>query len=99
MKSFSGANIKDMHDNKKPILRHKRKCIVLHVDTNDALKLPPNKILGKILELKTETEEINKDCKVIISALTCCFDIRKAGNTVNEFTNMLINLDVSIVRI
>ena len=40
---------------------------------------------------------INKDCKVIISTPTYRFDNRKAGNTVNELTNMLISLNVPIV--
>ena len=42
-------------------------------------------------------EEINKECKVIISTPTYRFDNRKEGNTVNELTNMLINLNVPIV--
>ena len=49
------------------------------------------------MELKKKIEEINKDCKVIISTPTYRFDNQKAGNTVNEFTNMLINLNVPIV--
>ena len=83
-----------MHDNIKPILRHKPEYIILHVGTNDALKIPPNEILDKILELKTKIKEINKDCKVIISTPTYRFDNRKAGNTVKELINMLINLNV-----
>ena len=31
VKSFSGANVRDMHDNIKPILRHKPKNIILYV--------------------------------------------------------------------
>ena len=87
-----------MHDNIKPILRYKPECIILHVGNNDALKLPLNEILDKILELKIKIEEINKDCKVIISTPTYRFDNQKAGNTVNELTNMLINLNVPIVN-
>ena len=98
MKSFFGANVRDMHDNTKPILLHKPEYIILHVGTNDALNPPPNEILDKILELKIKIEEINKDCKVIISTPTYRFDNRKAGNTVNELTNMLINLNVPIVN-
>ena len=49
-----------MHDNIKPVLRHIPESIILHVDTNDSLKPLPNKILDKILELKTKIEEINK---------------------------------------
>ena len=98
VKSFSVANVRDMHDNIKPILRHKPEYIILHVGTNNALKLPPNEILDKILELKTRIEEINKDCKVDISTPTCRFDNRRAGNTVNELTNMLMNLNVYIVN-
>ena len=97
VKSFSGANIRGMHDNIKPILRHKPEYMILHIGTNDALNLPPNEILDKILEFKKKIEEINKDCIVIISTATYRFDNQKAGNTVNEFTNMLINLNVPIV--
>ena len=99
MQSFSGANVRDMHDNIKPILLHKPKpeYIILHIGTKDALNLPPNEILDKILELEKKIEEINKDCKVIISTPTYRFDNRKAGNTVNELTNMLISLNVPIV--
>lgn len=49
MKSFSGANVEDMHDNINPILQHKHEYIILYVGTNDALNLSPNEILDKIL--------------------------------------------------
>ena len=87
-----------MHDNIKPFLRHIPESIILHVDTNDSLKPLPNKILDKILELKTKIEEINKDCKVIISKSTYHFYNRKAGNTVTELTSMLVNLNIPIVN-
>ena len=51
-----------------------------------------------MLELKTNIEEINKDCNVIISTPNYCFNNRKSGDTVNELTNMLINLNVPIVN-
>ena len=51
----------------KPIFWHKPEYIILHFVTNDAVNLPPNEILDQILELKIKIEEINKDCKVIIS--------------------------------
>ena len=97
VKTFSGANVRDINDNIKPILRHKPEYIILHVGTNDALKLPPNEILDEILKLKTKIEEIDKDCKVTISTPAYRCDNRKAGNTVNELTNMLISLNVPIV--
>ena len=50
------------------------------------------------MEFKIKIEEINKYCKVIISTSTYRFDNRKAVNTVNELTNMLINLNVPIVN-
>ena len=52
MKSFSGTNVKDMHDNINPILQHKHEYIILYIGTNDTLNLLPNEILYKILELK-----------------------------------------------
>ena len=98
VKSFSGANVRDKHDSIKPILRHKLEYIILHAGTNDALNLPPNEILDKILKLEIEIEEINKDCKVIIATPNYRFDNRRAGNTVNELTKMVINLNVPIVN-
>ena len=56
VKSFSDANVRDMHDNLKPILRHKPECLIIHVGTNNALNLPPNEILDKILELKKRSK-------------------------------------------
>ena len=52
VKSFSGAIVRDMRGNIRPISRHKPEYIVLHFSTNDALNLPPNKIPDEILELK-----------------------------------------------
>ena len=52
VKSFSGAIVRDMRGNIRPISRHKPEYIVLHFGTNDALNLPPNKRPDKILELK-----------------------------------------------
>ena len=56
VKIFSGANVRDMHDTIKPILRHKPEYIILHISTNDALNLPPNELLDKILELKKKSK-------------------------------------------
>ena len=98
VKSFSGANVRDMHNNIKLILRHKLEYIILDVGTNSALNVPPNEIQDKILELKKKIEEINKDSKIIISMLIYRFDNRKAGNTVNELTNMFINLNIPFVN-
>ena len=56
VKTFSGANVRDMHGNIKPILRHKPEYINLHAGTNNASNLPPNEILDKILELKKRSK-------------------------------------------
>ena len=52
VKTFPGTNVRDVHDNIKPILQHKPEYVILHVGTNYALNLPPNEILDQILELK-----------------------------------------------
>ena len=39
---FSSTNVRDMHDNIKPILRQKPEYIILHVSNNDVLNRPPN---------------------------------------------------------
>ena len=56
VKSFSGANVRDMDDNIKPILQHKPEYIILHVGTNDILNLPPSEILDKIWNLKKRSK-------------------------------------------
>ena len=58
VKSFSGAKVRDMHDNIKPILRHKPESIILHVGTNNALNLLSS-IFFLSMELKKKIEEIN----------------------------------------
>ena len=42
VKIFSSTNVRDMHDNIKPILRQKPEYIILHVSNNDVLNRPPN---------------------------------------------------------
>ena len=42
VKIVSSTNVRDMHDNIKPILRQKPEYIILHVSNNDVLNLPPN---------------------------------------------------------
>ena len=49
VKSFPGADVRDMHDNITNF-RRKPEYIILHVGTNDPLNLPPNEILDKILD-------------------------------------------------
>ena len=84
--------------NVKPILRHKPEHIILHVGTNDVLNLPQKEIVDKILELKRNFEQTSKGCKVIILTSTYRFDNWKVGNTVNELTKKLINLNDPIVN-
>ena len=60
VKSFPGAKVRDIHDNIKPISRHKPEFIILHVNANDALNLPRNKILEKIFELKKKEDGRDK---------------------------------------
>ena len=56
VKTFFGVNVRDMHDNIKPILWHKPEYIILNIGTNVALNLPPNEIVDKILELKKRSK-------------------------------------------
>ena len=54
VKSFSGANVRDMHDNIKPILRPKPKYVILQVGTNNALNLSPSEILDNTFQKSIE---------------------------------------------
>ena len=63
VKSFSGANVRDMHDNIKSILRHKLEYINLHWYVNDALNISSHEIRSK---RNIKIKGINKDCRIII---------------------------------
>ena len=93
VKSCSGANSRDTHNNIIPILQHKPEHIILHIHTTNAQNFPPNEILDKILELSIKIKKIKNYCKVIISMQIHHFDSQKAANTVSELTHALINLN------
>ena len=54
VKTFSGANVKDMHDNIKLILRQKPEYIILQVGTSNALNLSPSEILDNTFQKSIE---------------------------------------------
>ena len=76
VKSFSGANIKDMHEYAIPSTRHNPNFIALHVGTNDLRSTKSsNDIAQEIIELgmKIKTEEND----IIISAIVAGKDDNK----------------------
>ena len=79
VKSFPGANIKDMHEYAIPSMRHNPNLIALHVGTNDLRSTKSsNDIAQEIIELgmKIQTEEND----IIISAIVA----RKDDNKLEE---------------
>ena len=89
VKCFPGATVDDMYDNMKPILRRNPEYLIIHVGTNDAVNLLPNEILDRVLALKNNIMETNKNCKVIISMPTNRCDKHTAESTVRNLNNSI----------
>ena len=58
----------------------------------------PNEIIHKVLTLKIFVVIQNKECKVIISALTLCVDSSKNGNAVQKVNEILKELNIPLVK-
>ena len=68
--------VEDICNYIKPILKWKLKkegdkyqmffCMWEHVETHNANRLTPRKILGKLLQLKTAVLDSNESCKFIL---------------------------------
>ena len=67
-KSFSGANITDMEDYLKPILRKEPNKVILHVGTNDLKHLSAKRVAG-IANLATQIEEDSPATSIVISSI------------------------------
>jgi len=64
-----GADVNDIRDHIKPILRRKPKNIILHIGTNDCVNQSANQIFGNLQSLSTEITKSNPQCNVFISTI------------------------------
>ena len=69
VKSFSGANITDMEDYLKPILRKEPNKVILHVGTNDLKHLSAKRVAEGIANLATQIEEDSPATSIVISSI------------------------------
>ena len=69
VKSFSGANITDMEDYLKPILRKEPNKIILHVGTNNLKHLSAKRVAEGIANLTTQIEEDSPATSIVIFSI------------------------------
>ena len=69
VKSFSGANITDMEDYLKPILREEPNKVILHVGTNDLKHLSAKRVAEGIANLATQIEKDSPATSIVISSI------------------------------
>ena len=78
VRSFPGADVRDMYDYIAPLLRKEPKHVILHIGSNDAPYMNTDEILDDILKLKAHIESTLPNAKVYLSVPTPRYDDAKA---------------------
>ena len=81
----------------KPLLRKLADCIILYIETNDALDNTSREILDKILKLKTHIQKELLKCKITISTSIKLHDDGKASLTISHLSKKFKDLSISVV--
>ena len=53
VRKFPGATVDDLRHHVLPIIRKQPKSLIIHAETNDAVKFTSRDILNKLLQLKS----------------------------------------------
>ena len=97
VRKFPRVTVKDLRHHALLIICKHPKFLIIHVRTNNAVKLPSRDNVNKLLQLKFFIQENLSDAKITISAITLKSDDSKAALTVWQLTNHLINLKIDIL--
>ncbi|CAB3979107.1 Scavenger receptor cysteine-rich type 1 M130 [Paramuricea clavata] len=89
VKSFSGANITDMADYLKPILRKEPNEVILHVGTNDLKHLSAKRVAEGIANLATQIEEDSPATSIVISSILPRSDKSELSAKATEANNLI----------
>ena len=97
VRKFPRATVKDLRHHALLVICKQPKFLIIHVRTNNAVKLPSRDNVNKLLQLKFFIQENLSDAKITISAITLKSDDSKAALTVWQLTNHLITLKIDIL--
>lgn len=82
VRKFPRATVKISRHHALLIICKQPKFLIIHVRTNNAVKLPSRDNVNKLLQLKCFIQENLSDAKITISAITLRSDDSKAALTV-----------------
>lgn len=105
VRSFSGANTRDLQDYVKPLIRTKPDKIIIVIGTNDIERKPVNEILRSMKLVMDMILQKLPDCHIIISEIIRRADSRlnvaelaKLNGKINTFNQNLKKMNVDILR-
>ena len=105
VRSFPGANTRDLQDYVKPLIRKRPDKIIIVIGTNDIERKPVNDILRSIKLVMDMIQEKLPDCHIVISEIIRRADSRlndaelaKLNGKINTFNQSLKKLNVDILR-
>ena len=92
VRAFPGADVRDMYDYLKPLLRKEPKHVILHIGSNDAPYKSSNEIVEDILKLKAYIESTLPNAIVYLSSPIPRYDNAKADLTIHHLRNKMRDL-------
>ena len=98
VRSFPGAQVDDMYDYLRPLLKKKPSRVILHIGTNDAIKSNAKLIADKIILLKKFVHSQIDGCSVYISSPINRLDSVNQGVVIRNVNVILRNMtDINLV--
>ena len=105
VRSFPGANTRDLQDYVKPLIRKKPDKIIIVIGTNDIERKPVKEILRSMKLVMDMILEKLPDCHIVISEIIRRADSRlnvaelaKLNGKINTFSQSLKKMNVDILR-
>ena len=105
VRSFPGANTRDLQDYVKPLIRKRPDKIIIVIGTNDIERKPVNDILRSIKLVMDMILEKLPDCHLVISEIIRRADNRlndaelaKLNGKINTFNQSLKKINIDILR-
>ena len=105
VRSFPGANTRDLQDYVKPLIRKRPEKIIIVIGTNDIERKPVTEILRSIKLVMDMILEKLPDCHLVISEIIRRADSRlndaelaKLNGKINTFNQSLKKMNVDILR-
>ena len=92
VESFSGANVEDMDDFVKPIMRKKPDQLVLHIGTNDLRRAEPQVVAHGVTNLVHKIGQLFRGIDIIVSGIITKTDVKAIADRVSETNKSIKSL-------